>query len=147
MTYVNALSGDWFKTYGTPMLAGRDFSNDDGRNAPPVAIVNEAFARKFTYGRNPVGTRVREPGYGTRPTVDREIVGYVRDAVYRSLREPVPPTMYIPYAQQREPSSSISVSVRATARIAGAADASRWPRRCRACTAISRSRSGRWPIR
>jgi putative ABC transport system permease protein len=40
-------------------------------------------------------------------------VGYVKDAVYRSLRAPVPPTMYIPIAQQPQPPSGISISVRA----------------------------------
>ena len=114
VTFINLLSGDWFKTYGTPILAGRDFTNTDGKEAAPVAIVNEAFAKKFTYGRNPVGVRVRQPGFGTRPAIDRQIVGYVKDAVYRSLREPVPPTMYIPYAQQPEPPSFMSVSVRAS---------------------------------
>jgi putative ABC transport system permease protein len=113
VTFINLISADWFRTYGTPMLAGRDFTSHDTMGAPPVAIVNETFARKFAYGKNPVGTRVRQPGFQSRPTIDREIVGYVKDAVYRSLREPVPPTMYIPYAQQPEPPSSMSVSVRA----------------------------------
>jgi ABC-type antimicrobial peptide transport system permease subunit len=48
-----------------------------------------------------------------RPAVEREVVGYVRDAVYRSLRDPVPPTMYIPVPQQQEPPPFISISVRA----------------------------------
>jgi predicted permease len=113
VTYINLISADWFKTYGTPMLAGRDFTTADTTGAQPVAIVNETFARKFVYGRNPVGARVRQPGSPTRPTIDRQIVGYVKDAVYRSLREPVPPTMYIPYAQQPEPPSFMSVTVRA----------------------------------
>jgi predicted permease len=112
ITYINLISGDWFKTYGTPLLAGRDFTAGDSGSAQQVAIVNETFARKFSFGRNPVGTRVRQPGYGNRPTIDREIVGYVKDAAYRSLREPVPPTMYIPYAQDPQPPSSLSVSVR-----------------------------------
>jgi putative ABC transport system permease protein len=112
-TFINLLSAGWFRTYGTPLLAGRDFGADDVRTAPPVAIVNEAFARKFAGGRNPIGTRIRVPGFGGRPTVDRTIVGYVGDAVYRSLRDPVPPTMYIPYLQQHDPPSSMSVSVRA----------------------------------
>jgi ABC-type antimicrobial peptide transport system permease subunit len=55
---------------------------------------------------------VRQPAFSKQPAIDRQIVGYVRDAVYRSLRDPVPPTMYIPYAQQPEPPSSMSVSVR-----------------------------------
>ena len=59
-----------------------------------VAIVNEAFARRFTGGRNPIGTRVRAQG------ASRQIVGYVRDAVYESVRAPVPPTLYLPYGQE-----------------------------------------------
>lgn len=114
LTYVNAISENWFKTYGTRLLSGRDFATAD-RTGTPVAIVNEAFARKFTPGKSPIGARVRQPGYGLRPTIDREIVGYVKDAVYRSLREPVPPTMYLLVDQQSEPPSSMSVSVRSAA--------------------------------
>jgi predicted permease len=113
-THVNFVSADWFRTYGTPMLAGRDFTSADKQGAQPVVIVNEAFARKFAYGRNPLGRRVRQPGYGKEPAIDREIVGYVKDAVYRSLRDPVPPTMYIPFGQQQDLPSSMSVSVRAS---------------------------------
>ena len=113
ITYINLVSAGWFRTYRTPMIAGRDFTHADTMASAPIAIVNETFARKFAYGKNPVGTRVRQPGFGGRPTIDRQIVGYVKDAVYRSLREPVPPTMYIPYAQQPEPPSSMYISVRA----------------------------------
>jgi predicted permease len=112
LTFINLISADWFRTYATPLLAGRDFSSADAAGSKPVAIVNETFARKFNYGRNPIGIRVRQPGYGSRPSIEREIVGYVRDAAYRSLREPVPPTMYIPFGQQPEPPSSMSLSVR-----------------------------------
>jgi len=113
LTYINLISGDWFRTYGTPLIAGRDFTSADIKGSQQVAIVNEAFARKFAYGKNPVGTRVRQPGFGDDPTIDREIVGYVKDAAYRSLREPVPPTMYVPSAQQASPPSSMAISVRA----------------------------------
>jgi predicted permease len=112
-TFINPISENWFRTYGTPLLAGRDFTKDDTLSAPPVAIVNEAFAKKFTYGRNPIGTRVRFPGSPSRPTVERVVVGYVKDAVYRSLRDPIPPTLYLPFEQQMEPPSFMSVSVRA----------------------------------
>jgi ABC-type antimicrobial peptide transport system permease subunit len=81
--------------------------------SPPVAIVNEAFARKYFGGANPIGRRIRFPGGPTRPAVEREIVGYVEDAVYRALREPVPPTTYLPMTQQPEMPSFMSVSVRA----------------------------------
>ena len=113
MTNINLLTPRWFETMGTRLLAGRDFSDRDVASAPPVAIVNEAFARKYFGGANPVGRRIRFPGGPTRPAVEREIVGYARDAVYRALREPVPPTTYLPMAQQPDMPSSMSVSLRA----------------------------------
>jgi putative ABC transport system permease protein len=111
--YVNIVSPGWFSTYRTRLIAGRDFTPQDTGNAPPVIIVNEAFARKFTNAQNPIGKRIREMGFAAHPAVEHEVVGYVADAVYRSLRAPVPPTMYIPIPQQREPPSSIAISVRA----------------------------------
>ena len=111
--YVNLVSPGWFQTYGTRFLGGRDFNDHDTKAGQHVVIVNEAFARKFANGTNPIGHHLRQPEYPGRPTVDQEIVGYVQDAVYRSLRAPVPPTMYLPIAQQAEPPSGISISVRA----------------------------------
>ncbi len=111
--HVNLLSPKWFATYGTPMIGGRDFTEADGVNAPKVAIVNEAFARKFTAGANPLGKRLYQRASPTRPAVERLVVGYVKDAVYRSPQEPVPPTMYIPLPQQPELPPAVAVSVRA----------------------------------
>jgi putative ABC transport system permease protein len=80
-----------------------------------VALVNQAFAQRFLNGANPVGHTVTQTGFFPGPPL--EIVGLVADAVYRSLREPVPPTMYVPLAQfddsRRPAPPSISVSVRA----------------------------------
>ena len=111
--YVNIVSAGFFQTFGTSMLGGRDFTDRDTNGAPHVVIVNEAFARKFTNGQNPIGHHLRQPEYPERPAFDQEIVGYVKDAVYRSLREPVPATMYVPIAQNPQPPSGISISVRA----------------------------------
>jgi hypothetical protein len=110
--YVNLVSRDWFATYGTRLIAGRDFAAADA-TGPGVAIVNEAFARKFTNGADPLGKRLTQVERGDRPTIDRTIVGYVRDAVYRSLRDPVPPTMYLLLPQYADVPSSMSVSIRA----------------------------------
>jgi len=112
--FVNLVSPDWFQTFGTRFLGGRDFTDRDTKSGPHVVIVNEAFARRFTNGGNPIGRHLRQPEHPGRPVFDQEIVGYVQDAVYRSLRAPVPPTMYVPIAQQQEPPSGISISVRAT---------------------------------
>jgi putative ABC transport system permease protein len=115
LTHFNMVSPEWFETYGIRLLAGRDFSTTDTADSPPVAIVNQAFARRFTGGRNPIGVRVRQPG-----NIEREIVGYVEDAVYRSLRDPVLPTLYIAYRQQQQLSTSMTVSARAAGNSPGA---------------------------
>ena len=111
--YVNLVSPEWFQTFGTRFLGGRDFNDRDTKTTPHVVVVNEAFARKFMNGANPIGHHFRQPDYPDRPAVDQEIVGYVQDAVYRSLRAPVPPTIYVPIVQQAEAPSGISISVRA----------------------------------
>ena len=113
MTNINVLTPTWFRTMGTRLLAGRDFTDRDVSGAPLVAIVNEAFARKYFAGENPIGRRIIMRSGPSREPQEREVVGYVEDAVYRSLREPVPPTMYLPLPQQTDAPSSMGVSVRA----------------------------------
>jgi predicted permease len=115
IAYTNLVSPGWFRTYGTRILAGRDISDRDGPNAPRVALVNEAFARKYLGGTSPIGRTILQTG-GTKTRPPLEIVGYVEDAVYRSLRDPVPPTMYIALSQTAQldvPPSFVSLTVRA----------------------------------
>ena len=112
----NFTSPGWFATYGTPLRSGRDFTVRDDRNAPAVALVNDAFVRRYLAGRAPLGATFTSPVPGSRnaPT-PRIIVGVVADAVFRSLREPTPPTMYFPVAQWdlSNPFAGGSFSVRA----------------------------------
>ena len=112
----NAVTPGWFTTFGTPVLAGRDIADSDGKNTPPIMLVNQAFAKKFLNGANPIGHTVVIGVGSNTPAPPREIVGLVADAVYRALREPVPATMYIPVAQfedpQRPPPPTVSISVR-----------------------------------
>ena len=97
LAVFNGITPGWMATFGTPLLAGRDISERDGPGSPRVALVNQAFARKFLGGANPVGHTIhptREPG---SPPI--EIVGLVADAVYRDVREPTLPTAYVPLSQ------------------------------------------------
>jgi len=88
---------DYFRTLGIPLLAGREFSRADASDAPRVAIVNEAFARKFELGSQVVGTRI---GLGAGANVlDIEIVGLVADAKYSNVRQSAPPQFFLPYRQ------------------------------------------------
>ena len=112
----NAVTPGWLATFGTPLIAGRDIGDGDRKGAPLVVLVNQVFAKKFLNGASPIGHTIEtDPGSpGTTPPF--EIVGVVADAVYRSLREPVPATMYVPLAQfddsRRPAPASMSVSVR-----------------------------------
>jgi len=94
----NELGADYFRTLGSRLLAGREFTVADAAGAPKVAIVNEAFAKKFGLGRDAVGKRMGSAGPGARE-LDTEIVGLVRDVAYSEVKDPVPPAYYTPYRQ------------------------------------------------
>jgi putative ABC transport system permease protein len=118
MTYMNGVTPGWFATFGTPLMAGRLFTDRDRHSTPSVAIVNQAFVRRFLNGASPIGHTVKERGGFGRPTPASEIIGVVADAVYRNLREPIPPTMYVPFEQMEDPMPtrpSVSLAVRAMA--------------------------------
>jgi putative ABC transport system permease protein len=112
----NAITPGWLTTFGTRLVAGRDVTDADRKGAPPVALVNQAFAQRFMNGANPVGKTVVVSSGSPTAEAPREIVGLVADAVYRSLREPVPATMYVPLAQfddsRRPAPPNMSISVR-----------------------------------
>jgi hypothetical protein len=123
----NFVTPGWFAAYGTPIRTGRDFDRRDSPTSPPVAIVNEAFVRRFTLGNHALGTVVRLSS-GRDGGQQRTIVGVAANAVFRSgrmipgvaslaLRDEVPPMLYVPLAQSvgMEPpdSTSVNLSVRA----------------------------------
>jgi hypothetical protein len=94
-TNLNAVSPDYFATMGMRLVAGRDFTRFDDPGAKPGhVIVNEAFVRRFCPNVDPLGQR-----FGAGPpqrvvTPMFEIIGVVSDAKYRSMREPMMPTVY-----------------------------------------------------
>ena len=116
----NFVSPGWFGTYGIPLRAGRDIDAHDVHGALPVAVVNEAFVRRFLAGRPPLASTVdltlgphNEYAVGTKT-----IVGVVGDAIYQSLREETPPTAFFPLAQWDMPiplPSTIALSIRPVA--------------------------------
>ena len=95
----NATTPGWFETMGIPLRGGRDFSDRDRVGSPPVAIVNEAFVRRYLSGQQPTGQTLRvDSDDGPR----YKIVGVAADAVYTTPRDGMLPTMYVALAQ-REP--------------------------------------------
>lgn len=95
----NAIGPGYFKTMGMALMAGREFTRADAQNAPKVAIINQAFARKFNLGDNPLGKHVGLGG-GPGTKTDIEIVGMVRDAKYSDVKQQVPPQYFMPFRQQ-----------------------------------------------
>jgi len=110
---VNAVSRDWFSTHEISFIAGREFTDEDRKGAPVVIVVNETLVKKYFGGGNALGRSLREITRPGEPAPDLHIVGIVRDAVYLSLKEPVPPTMYR-YLPQTEtpPGPGMDLAVR-----------------------------------
>jgi predicted permease len=86
----SVVSPDYFKTLRVPLLEGRDFNARDDDNAPPVMIVNQAFAAKYWHGESPVGRRVRIGK--TWCTV----VGMAKNSKYFNIAEGPRPYFYEP---------------------------------------------------
>ncbi|HEY6357978.1 MAG TPA: FtsX-like permease family protein, partial [Vicinamibacterales bacterium] len=93
LAYFLGVTPGWFHVMDIPLVDGRDFRDTDP--APGVAIVNEAFAKEYFPGRNPLGQWFdRQLGAATRPSY--QVVGLVRNARYQNLRETMTPTVYVP---------------------------------------------------
>jgi putative ABC transport system permease protein len=88
----------YFATMGIPVIEGRDFTLRDTSTSPRVAIVNQAFERRWV-GGDSIGQTLRtnpEPRY---PSTVYEIVGVIRDTQYNSLRGETPPMVFAPDSQ------------------------------------------------
>jgi predicted permease len=90
----NAIGPNYFSLLGIPLVAGREFTRGDVIGAPNVAIVNEAFAKKFGLGRDAVGKMM-----GQGDSLKVQIVGLVEDAKYSSVKDVIPPQFFFPYKQ------------------------------------------------
>jgi predicted permease len=95
---LNKIGSGYFQTLGIPLISGREFTRSDNAESGKVAIVNEAFAKKFNLGRDAVGKHISlTPRSGQR--IDMEIVGLAQNSKYSEVREAVPPLFFIPYRQ------------------------------------------------
>jgi hypothetical protein len=106
---------------GIALLSGREFAEADGPDAPRVAIVNEAFARRYLGGANAVGRRLSRGGPDS--PYDVEIVGMARDGKYRTLAEEPLPFVWL--ASDQNPSGYISFVVHASGPLGPVSDAVR----------------------
>jgi len=104
---VNTVTPGWMSAYGTTILAGRDFGEQDTLATAPVMLVNDAFVRRFAPERDVVGTTfavaMRIPPAADFPMGAKTIVGVVADTVFRSIREATGPAIYLPLSQWQWP--------------------------------------------
>ena len=85
---------NYFRTMEIPLVQGREFTPQDDRHAPAVAVVNQTFLRKFFNDGDGLGKRL------TLNEREVEIVGVVADAKYRKQREELQPLLYTPWQQE-----------------------------------------------
>jgi predicted permease len=109
--FLNGVGPGHFDTLGIQLLQGRDFTPRDDDSAPPVAIVNETFARRFFPGQTALGRRLRPAASPNDPRAALEIIGVVRDSKYVTIGEEPRPFLYRPLGQAYTP--QITMLVRA----------------------------------
>jgi predicted permease len=106
----NEVGPGYFSTLGVPLLSGREFTAADTTASPKVAIVNEAFVKKFNLGHDAVG-KLMGSGAGSGSKLNTLIVGVAQNAKYSAVKQTIPPLFFYPYRQ--DPTvGSISVYVR-----------------------------------
>lgn len=95
----HTVGADFLKTMRIPVIAGRGITAADDEKGAKVALINQTLAREYFPNQNPIGRRIsaskERPG-------EMEIVGVVADAIYTSLRDGTPATVYAPYTQSRD---------------------------------------------
>lgn len=101
----NRVSEGYFRTMGTPLLAGRDFDEHDALGSPEVAIVDQSLVERFYPKQNPLGKIFHDnPDIGKKPH-EYQIVGVVKRLKYEDLQSEFAPMIFLPLAQDDEPGS------------------------------------------
>jgi predicted permease len=93
------VSAAYFLTLGSRLLRGRYFNDAEDGSKPHVAIVNQAFAKRYFPGEDPLGKQL---SYLTPTPVPIEVVGIVGDIREGPLDSAIPPVLYIPFNQNTD---------------------------------------------
>jgi len=104
--HTNTVGPDYFRTMGIQLLRGRDFDASDTAGRPGAVVVNEAFARRYWPGKDPIGRHVR---LGDESGSPAQVVGVVRDGKYVTLGEDPKPFFYVPFLQRYESGATLHV--------------------------------------
>jgi putative ABC transport system permease protein len=112
LVFFNRISPEYFKTFKTTLLAGRDFNERDTLNSPRVMIIGETTSRQFFGAANPIGKTIAldEEKPGEKETY--QVIGLVRDAKYFGISEGSMRTAYVASAQDQNPGPMIRYEIR-----------------------------------
>lgn len=102
---VSAMSEDYARTFGTPIVRGRMIGSDDVASAPFVTVINETLAQKYFAGKDPVGQQIDLEGKDTGMLKPYTIVGVLADQVDKSVGADVEPFIMLP--QEQVPTTSL----------------------------------------
>jgi predicted permease len=110
---MDEVGPDYFSVMGMPILSGRGITAKDSGNGPRVAVINQAFAKRFFPNTDPIGKRVTDTYPGNPASA--EIVGVVADAKYNNVREEAQPRLYTPLFNPLWPEQSVIFEIRTAA--------------------------------
>ena len=95
----NIVGEQFFKTMGIPLIAGRSFAETDTASSTPVAVINEALAKKYYPNTDPIGRRFK---MDPKSAEYIQIVGICGNTKFASLRDAPDPAFYTPYRQNKD---------------------------------------------
>ena len=112
VAWENYIGPNYFRTLGTPLLAGRDFDERDTANSTKVVIVNQAFVDKFFDGKNPLGKHFRRHDAPGKPRPLYEIVGIIGNFKFQNMHEDYLPFVNYPASQEEKIDPDYQISLR-----------------------------------
>ena len=110
----NAASLSYFRTMGTRLIEGRDFTTADSSSSPKVAVISQTMARRFWPAKDAIGEHIVIEGK------DCEIIGVAEDVKINNIHEAVEPYMYFPFSQRPDSEATIIVETARDPHIAAA---------------------------
>src|SRR4029077_14147432 len=118
--YLNRVSPAYFKTLQTPILAGRDFDENDRIGSPRVIIINQTLARQYFGVANPLGKTIGvHPPEALGKLDPYLIIGVVKDGKYRRVSEETLRTAYVASGQDPDPWPTVHFEVRSDRPVEG----------------------------
>jgi predicted permease len=114
--YYQFVMGDYFGTMGIPIVAGRGFERTDNASQGKTAIVNETLAKKIWRGENPIGRRLRPPGWSFGASEDawHRVIGVAKDVRQSGVERPAGSELYVSLDQYGVAPPSMNVVMRTT---------------------------------